>query len=101
MFQGGLTCILAVILYLTANPLATIILKRAELAGIIRITSSLVITQSLYTTAIAVFTGLERMDLSGAMRVLWSVVKAASAILRVNQGYGVHSLARASTRETP
>ncbi len=92
VFKGGLTSILAVILYLSANPLATIVLKRAELSGIIRITSSLVITHSFYTTAIAVFTGLDRLDLSGAMKVLWSVVKAASAILLVNQGYGVYSL---------
>ena len=92
MFQAGLTCLLAVIMYLSATPLATLILKRAELAGIIRITSSLVITQSLYTTANAVFTGLERMDLNGAMKVLLSVVKATSAIILVNQGYGVHSL---------
>jgi hypothetical protein len=48
-----------------------------------------VITQSLYTTATAVFTGLERMDLNGAMKVLLSVMKATSAIILVNQGYGV------------
>ena len=92
IFQGGLACILAIIMYILAAPLATIILKRPELAGIIRITSSLVITQSIYTSASASFNGLDRMDLSGAMKILLSVVKATSAILLVNQGHGVFSL---------
>ena len=92
VFQGGLSCLLAVLVFFGAVPLATIVLKRPDFSGILQITSLLVVAQSLLNMATSAFFGLERMDLRGIIMIVASIVKAIFAPLLVIRGFGVNGL---------
>ena len=89
LFQGGLACILAVVMFLASDVLASVVLRRPEMVGLVRVTSVLVISQSIYTMSVSVFYGLERMDLMATTMVLQSLVKGVAAPLLVIRGFGV------------
>lgn len=89
LFQGGLSCVLAALMYFSAVPLAVVVMNRPELVEIVRIMSLLVIVQSIYNMSVAVVTGLERMDLRGIMMIVFSLVRLVIAPVLVIRGYGV------------
>lgn len=89
LFQVGLSCFLAAIMYTSAVPLATVALRRPDLVDIVRITSILVISQSVFNMATATFFGLERMDLRALAEIIFSLVRGIISPVLVIQGYGV------------
>ena len=89
LFNGALTCFLSAAMFLAADPLAAIILRRPELGGLVELASILVVLQSVSTIAGSAFFGLERMDLMAAVKVAQSAVKALASSMLVLRGYGV------------
>jgi O-antigen/teichoic acid export membrane protein len=89
LFQGGISCLLAALMYFSAAPLAVVVMNRPELVEIVRTMSLLVILQSVHNMSIAVVTGLERMDLRGVMMIVFSLVRLIIAPVLVIRGYGV------------
>ena len=92
VFQGGLSCLLAVLMFFGAVPIATLVLKRPDFSGILQLTSSLVIMQSIINMVSAAFIGLERMDLRAILVVVFSIVKAIFSPLLVIRGFGVNGV---------
>ena len=88
-FQGGLACLLAAVMFLASDFLASGALRRPEMLGLVRVTSVLVVAQSVYSMSISVFYGLERMDLMAVTMVLQSLVKGVAMPLLVIRGFGV------------
>ena len=89
LFKGGVACLLSVVMFISADSLAALALARPELAGLVRLTSALVIIQSVFNTANAVFYGLGRMGLAAAMRVIQALIRASTSPILILWGYGV------------
>ncbi len=89
LFKGGVACLLSVVMFVSADSLAALALARPELAGLVRLTSALVIIQSVFNTANAVFYGLGRMGLAAAMRVIQALIRASTSPILILWGYGV------------
>lgn len=81
--------ILSLILFLSADFLAVFLLKRPEIGGFIKLTSALVLSQSIYSTAIAILAGSEKMNYRAAINILQSIVKGGVSPLLVYLGYGI------------
>ncbi|MCW3978572.1 MAG: flippase [Candidatus Bathyarchaeota archaeon] len=89
LFKGGVACLLSIVMFISADSLAALALARPELAGLVRLTSALVIIQSVFSTAYAVFYGLGRMGLAAAMRVIQALIRASTSLILILWGYGV------------
>jgi PST family polysaccharide transporter len=89
LLNGALACLLPAAMFLAADPLAAIVLRRPGLGGLVELTSILVLLQSASTIAGSAFLGLERMDLIAAVKVAQSAVKALASSILVLGGYGV------------
>jgi O-antigen/teichoic acid export membrane protein len=92
LVPGVVSCLLAAFMYLAADFLAVVVMKRPMLSGILMNISVLVVVQTVYAMATGVFYGLERMDIAGYLRVITSGVKMVSALYLVHFGFGVLGL---------
>jgi stage V sporulation protein B len=90
LFKFGVGCVLSVALFLSADFLASILLKRPGVGGLVRLASLLVLFHSLHSTVISALSGLERMDLRAAVNVIMALVKGIASPLLVYMGYGIH-----------
>jgi O-antigen/teichoic acid export membrane protein len=89
IFRAAAACLISALLFLGAEFLAAVVLKRPDMAGLVRLTSVLVVFQSLYNTSASIFYGTGRMDMMAILMVVQSVVKATSSYLFLVWGYGV------------
>ncbi len=89
LFKGTVSLFLSAILFLFSEPLASFVLKRPDLGGLVRMASVLVVLQSLYVASNSIFYGLERMRMIAIILVLQSAVKTSSSYLLLIRGYGV------------
>ena len=89
LFKFGVGGVLSLALFLSADFLAVVLLKRPGAGELVRLASLLVVFQSLYSTVASGLAGLERMNLRAAVSVLQAVVKGASSPLLVYLGFGV------------
>lgn len=89
LFKFGVGSVLSLALFLSADSLALVVLRRPEAGGLVRLASLLVLFQSLYLTVISSLAGLEKMDLRAAVSVIQAVVKGVSSPLLVYMGFGV------------
>jgi O-antigen/teichoic acid export membrane protein len=89
LFKGCVSLFLSVLLFLFSESLASLVLKRPDLSGLVRMASILVVLQSLYDASSSIFYGFERMRLIAIILVLQSTVKALSSYLLLIRGYGV------------
>jgi O-antigen/teichoic acid export membrane protein len=88
-FKGSVSLFLSALLFLFSESLASLVLKRPDLSGLVRMASILVVIQSLYDASSSIFYGFERMRLIAVILVLQSTVKALSSYLLLIRGYGV------------
>jgi O-antigen/teichoic acid export membrane protein len=89
IFNGALACILSLTMYVLADPLASMALARPELGDLVRLSSAIVIIQTVFATSSSILFGLERMDLVAAMMVTQAVIKSSASPLLIRYGYGV------------
>jgi len=89
IFNGALACMLSLIMYGLADPLASMALTRPELGDLVRLSSAIVIIQTVFATSSSILFGLERMDLMAAMMVTQAIIKASASPLLIRYGYGV------------
>lgn len=89
LFKAGVACLLSVVMFVSSDFLAAVALARPGLGGLVRLTSALVVIQSMFRTANAVFLGLGRMGLAAAMMVIQSVTRAVISPLLILRGYRV------------
>lgn len=88
-FKVGVGGVLTLVLFSSADVLATIFLKRPGVSGFIRMASLLILFRSLHSTVISALAGLERMDLRAAVTIVDATVKGVSSPLLVYLGFGV------------
>ena len=82
--------VLSLALFLSADFLASVLLKRPGVGGYVRLASLLILSRSLHSTVISALSGLERMDLRAAVNVVIAVAKGVASPLLVYMGYGVY-----------
>ena len=83
---SGLLCLFLV---LSADFLSVVVLKRPGVGDLVRVASVFIVFNSLYTTVVAILTGLERMDLVAVVNISEALVKGGSSPVLVYLGYGV------------
>jgi len=81
--------VLSLTLWVFADVLAAVMLRRPEAGRLVRVASLLILFQSVHRTAISVLAGLERMDYRAAVNVSQSLVKGVCSPLLVYCGFGV------------
>ncbi len=89
LFKFLIGGILSLFLFLFGNFFAVFLIKRPEVGGFIRLASLFVLSQSMYSTAISIFAGFEKMNYRAAINVIQSVVKGVVSPLLVYLGFGV------------
>ena len=89
LFKLGLGGILSLFLFLSADFLTAVLLKRPEVVGFVRLSSLLVLFQSVYTTIISGFSGLEKMNLRASINIIHALVKGGSSPILVYYGLGI------------
>jgi O-antigen/teichoic acid export membrane protein len=89
IFNGTLACMLSLIMYVLADPLASMVLVRPELGDLVMLSSAIVIIQTVFATSSSILLGLERMDLVAAMMVIQAAIKASASPLLIRYGYRV------------
>ena len=80
---------LSLVLFLSADLLATVVLKKPEVGEYVRIASILMLSHSIYNTSISVFSGLEKMNYYAFVNVIQSVIKCIASPILVYYGFGV------------
>jgi stage V sporulation protein B len=88
VFKLGTSLILTLVIFLYSDFLSSTLLRRPELAGLVRFTSVMVILNTLNSACNSIFVGLERMDIIAATMLVQSVVKSSASILLVLNGHG-------------
>jgi len=81
--------LLSFLLYFSANTISSIILRKPEIAEYIRISSVLILTQTIFVTGNAIFAGLEKMNYRASLIVIQSIIKGAITPLLVYLGYNI------------
>ncbi|MDH5200212.1 MAG: oligosaccharide flippase family protein, partial [Candidatus Bathyarchaeota archaeon] len=89
LFNVCVGVVLSLVLFLSADFLSVLVLRRPTAGEFVRLASLLVLFQSLYSTVISVLTGLERMDLRSAVGVFQAIIKGSSSPILVYMGFGV------------
>ncbi len=89
LFKFAVGAVLSSSLFLSAEELAIVVLKRPEAAGLVRAASLLIISQSIHTTVVSALSGLERMDYRALTTMIQAVLKGVCAPLFIYYGMGV------------
>ena len=89
LFRVGLAAFFSLILFLAAEPLAALLLRRPELADVVRVASLLVILQPLFTSVGSVLVGFERMGLVASTDIMQAATRAVLSPALVLLGMGV------------
>jgi O-antigen/teichoic acid export membrane protein len=89
LFKFCVGCVLSLTLFLSADVLSSVLLKRPGVGGFVRLASLLVLFRSLHSTVISALSGLERMNLRATVNVIRAVAKGVASPLLVYMGYGV------------
>jgi O-antigen/teichoic acid export membrane protein len=87
IFEVVLGMVLSVVLFLLSD-LVAVTLNRPAIGPLIQVASLMVLTDGLVKAAIAVFTGMERMELNSVMIILQSVIKTVAVVGLVVLGLG-------------
>jgi len=81
--------LISLALYFSADPLASIILQKPEVASYLRIASLFTLSQILYTIGQAVFTGNQKMAYRSIINISQSLSKGIISPMLVYFGYGI------------
>jgi O-antigen/teichoic acid export membrane protein len=87
-FKLFISLVLAFMVYIFADFFATKIYHQAELASLIKVTSLGIIGQAMFSTAVSVFVGYEKMLFRSYIYILFSLLKSLIGPLLVYFGYG-------------
>jgi stage V sporulation protein B len=90
IFEIVLGTVLSLIGFLLSPFLASTVFNRPAITPLIQISSFIVLTSTLVTTATAAFTGIERMHLNSIMVVSQSIIKTGLIITLVLLGLGTY-----------
>ncbi len=88
-FKLSVSGLLFLILFCSADFLSGIVLNRSDIGFLVRIASLFIIFSSLYSTTVAILTGLGRMDLVAVVNISEALVKGVSSPVLVYMGFGV------------
>jgi len=87
LFKLLSSLLLALILLLTSDIIATSTLKRPEISLLIRLASLYLIGQSIYMTLNSTFIGLDKMEKSGLLMNIQAITKVVTSIPLVILGF--------------
>jgi O-antigen/teichoic acid export membrane protein len=88
-FRLAISLIVWLLCFLYSDFLASTLLNRPEAGFYIRVSSFLIIFQTLFNLLYSLYVGLDRYDIGAAVKVFMSIVKSTSAPLLVVLGLGV------------
>jgi len=77
------------VVYFSSDLLASIALNRPYLAPMLKLSSFLILSQTIYTLCSNLFIGLGRASLAGALATLQAVIKVSLIIALLALGFGV------------
>lgn len=97
IFNFITSSLLSLILYISADILATSILRRPEIGAYVRITSLLILSQTIFQTDVSVLAGYEKMTHRASVNILQSLIKGILGPVLVFLGFGVVGVVTAHT----
>lgn len=80
---------LSLFLFFYSENLASLIIKRPEVAGYVKSLSLLLVSQSVYNSVISIFTGMVKMERRTAISTIQAIVKGVFSPFLVYIGYGI------------
>jgi len=80
---------LSIILYVFAEPFASILLNRVEMYPYLQITAILILFQALYSTAVSAFVGVDRAEFSAITSNMQAIVRTLVTILLLLLGFNL------------
>ena len=88
-FKIALGVLLSIALYLSAEFLTTVVLKRPEVSEYVRIASIYIFSSTIYNITISILTGFEKMDNRSLLTIIQAIIKGTLSPALVYIGYGV------------
>ena len=88
-FKIALGVLLSIALYLSAEFLTTVVLKRPEVSEYVRIASIYIFSSTIYNITISILTGFEKMDNRALLTIIQAIIKGTLSPALVYIGYGV------------
>jgi len=89
LLKISLSVMAFLICYFGAEMIATAVLNRSELAPYLRVASVLIVSQAVFDAASYSFIGLELMEYSASMQILYSILKSVLAPVFILLGFGL------------
>lgn len=89
LLKISLSVMAFLICYFGAGMIATVVVNRSELAPYLRLVSVLVVSQAVFDAASYSFIGLELMEYSASMQILYSILKSVLAPVLILLGFGL------------
>jgi O-antigen/teichoic acid export membrane protein len=80
---------LSILLYVFAEPFASILLNRADMYPYLQITAILILFQALYSTAVSAFVGVDRAEFSAITSNMQAVIRTLVTILLLLLGFNL------------
>lgn len=90
LFKLFIGCVLSLSLFLSADVLTSVLLKRSDVGDFVRLASLLVLSRSLFFTILSALSGIERMDMRAVTNVIMAVSRGIVSPFLVYMGYGVY-----------
>ncbi len=97
VFSASVALILSAALFVFAEPVANVWLRRPDLEPLIRVASIQILGQGLLTSIQAVLVGFELMSLHAASQILWSILRVSIVFPLIMYGFGTYGPVIAST----
>ncbi len=89
LFKLTVCVLVFLICYFGANQIAATLLNRPELAPLLRLASFMIVFQSIFDGVTNSFVGLDLMEYSAGMQVLYSILKSVLAPALILLGFGI------------
>jgi stage V sporulation protein B len=97
LFSGVTSLFFSVLLFVFAEPVASLYLQRPEVASLVRAAALSILGQGLLTTVQAVFAGYEMMALRSVTQIIYSVVRGVVGVALTLVGFGAFGAALSYT----
>jgi O-antigen/teichoic acid export membrane protein len=89
LFKLIISLAMSVVCYIFSDPLATYVLNRPEMGFLVKLASSLVLFQTIFTTFNSAFIGLDRTEGSALIMNVQSITKTTFSPILVISGFSV------------
>lgn len=89
IFNSIIGLIFFLLCFIFSDPLATYVIARPEYGSYVRVTSFIILFQSIFNSANAIFTGFYKMEFNALSSIIAAIVKVVISPLLIIVGLGV------------